>query len=241
MGGWTNQTGVGSVGSAGPGHHVGVDGAGRCVRDVGEGELAHPAGELEQDAVGVLEVDAAHVDAGVHGVADAPLGVVVVGDLGAVDARGDETVAVFLDLLGRHVEGNMVHGPDGARQVALIRSRCGCADAGHAVGCVGEPEEGEAVAAAAVEEEVLTHAGRQLDGLDQRHAEHVRVEVDRLLHVAAHEGEMVDAPQLESAGAACHDLPSPLDAAPTGIVSRRSWSGLRPYDAPSATVTDRLR
>ena len=212
---WTNQTGVGSVGSSDPAARWAAGGAGRRVRDVGEGELAHPAGELEQDAVGVLEVDAAYVDARVHGVADTPFGVVVIGDFGAVDARRDETVAIFLDLLGRHVERNVVHGPDGARQVALIGSRCGCADPGYAVGRVGEPKEGEAVATAAVEEEVLAHAGRQLDGLHQRHAEHIRVEVDRLLHVAADEGEMVDPPQLEPAGAACHDLP-PLWCPPNG-------------------------
>ncbi len=82
------------------------------------------------------------------------------------------------------------------------------ADPRHTVGRIGEPEEGEAVAAAAVEEEVLSHPGRQLDRLDQRHAENVGVEVDRPLHVAAHQGEMVDAPQLESvpraACLACH-------------------------------------
>ena len=136
-------------------------------------------------------------------VADAPFGVVVVGHLGAGDAGGDQSVAVLLDLLGRHVEGDMVHGADRARQVALVGPRRRRADAGHTVGRVGEPEESEAVATAAVEEEVLSHVGRQLDRLDQRHAEDVRIEVDGAFHVAAHECEMVDAPQLESAPVAC--------------------------------------
>ena len=212
------RTGCGSAASSGSAARCDARGLvrslGRRVGHVGGGEVAHPAGELEQDAVGVLEVDAAHEHARVHGVADAPFGVVVVGDFGAGDAGGDEAVAVLLDLLGRHVEGDMVHGADRARQLTLIGARRRRADAGHPVGRVGEPEEGETVATAAVEEEVLPHAGRQLDRLDQRHAEDVRVEVDGPLHVAAHEREMVDAPQLESAcvgsawvdvACACHE------------------------------------
>src|SRR5580700_7393692 len=38
-------------GGRGGGRSLSVDGPGRRVRDVGQGELAHPAGELEQDAV----------------------------------------------------------------------------------------------------------------------------------------------------------------------------------------------
>ena len=71
-------------------------------------------------------------------------------------------------------------------------------DAGRRLGCVGEPEEGQAVAAPAVEEEVLAHAGRQLDRLDQRHAQHVGVEVDRPAHVATHQRQVVDAVELEA-------------------------------------------
>src|SRR3984957_9318712 len=172
---------------------------GRRVGDVGRGERAHPAGELEQDPVRILEVDAAHEDALVQLIADAPFGVVVIGDFGAGNASGDEAVAVLLDLFRRHVEGDMVHRTDGAREVSLIGPGRRRADARHTIGRVGEPEEGQAVSATAVEEEVLSHAGRQLDRLDQWHAEDVRVEVDRSLHVAAHESEMVDTPQLEAA------------------------------------------
>ena len=65
---------------------------------------------------------------------------------------------------------------------------------------VREPEEGQRVAVAAVEEEVLPAAGGQVDRLDQRHAEDVRVEVDRPRHVPAHEGQVVDPPVLERLG-----------------------------------------
>ena len=57
---------------------------------------------------------------------------------------------------------------------------------------VGEVEEGKAVPVADVEEEVLTHAARQVDGLDQRKAEHFGVELDRSRHVTTDEREVVD-------------------------------------------------
>src|SRR6185437_12699782 len=105
LGTWRSRgTGAGSDGGgldrqSSPGDG-GVGRGGRRVRDVGRGERAQPASELEQDAIGILEVDAADVHALMHVVADAPLGVVVIGDLGAVDARGEEALAVLLDLLG---------------------------------------------------------------------------------------------------------------------------------------------
>ncbi len=173
----------------------------------------------------------------------------MIGDFGAGDAGGDQAVAVLLHLLGRHVEGDMVHGADRARQVTLIGARRRRADAGHAVGRVGEPEEGEAVASAAVEEEVLPHAGRQLNRLDQRHAQHVRVEVDGPLHVAAHEREMVDAPELESAGPVCHEPALPRrrrSRVPGGPPAQdtpppQSCRWRRPYDPrPRAPTKGRL-
>ena len=142
--------------------------------------------------------------------------------------------------------------------MALVRSpwsgrAAGALTPGTPSGAFGEPEEGEAVAAAAVEEEVLSHAGGQLDRLDQRHAEHVRVEVDRPLHVPAYERQVVDAPQLEPAGTACHEtalprrcldpaIPEPRWAtAPRGPGWRRaqdrpqSWRSLGPYDRSRRT------
>src|SRR5580698_6126897 len=43
---------------------VGLGGAGRCVRHVLGDEVSGPAGELEQDPVRILEVDAADEHAG---------------------------------------------------------------------------------------------------------------------------------------------------------------------------------
>ncbi len=45
-----------------------------------------------------------------HVAAEAPLAVVVVGDLGAVDTGGDEPAAVHLDGFGGDGEGHVVHG-----------------------------------------------------------------------------------------------------------------------------------
>ena len=59
------------------------------------------------------------------------------------------------------------------------------------------PEEGEAAAVADVEEEVLAHPLRQIDGEHQRQAEEPAVEVDGPLHVGADEREVVHPSQLE--------------------------------------------
>jgi hypothetical protein len=65
------------------------------------------------------------------------------------------------------------------------------------LGRAREPEERDAVAVAGVEEEVLSHPHREVDRLDQRHSEHVRVEVDGARHVLADQGDVVDPAQLE--------------------------------------------
>src|SRR6185503_8131744 len=62
---------------------------------------------------------------------------------------------------------------------------------------IGKPEERERVAIADIEEEMLTAAARQIERLDQRHAEHVRVEVHRARHVLAHQREMIDSADIE--------------------------------------------
>src|SRR5690606_8414255 len=100
------------------------------------------------------------------------------------------------------------------------------------------PEEGEVVPAPDVEEEVLPHARRQLDGLDQRHAEDVRVEVDGAGHVAAHEGEVVDALVVERSRI-CHVrcLPHPdvriaYNQPPrSSSVRHATWGSARPDTA----------
>jgi hypothetical protein len=44
---------------------------------------------------------------------------------------------------------------------------------------------------------MLAHALGQLDRLDQGHPQDVRIEVDGAIHIAANEGQMVDAPELK--------------------------------------------
>jgi len=72
-----------------------------------------------------------------------------------------------------------------------------CRDAWHPGGRVREPEERQQVAAADVEEEVLAHAVRQLQRLDERKPEDVPVELDGLGHVAAHQRQVVHAAELK--------------------------------------------
>ncbi len=120
------------------------------------------------------------------------------------DAPGPELLPVLLDPLRRDIEGDVVHGS--VRREDVVRppraeshhvARGG--DAGRRPGGVGEPEEGQRVSVADVEEEVLARAIRQLDRLHEWHAEDVRVEVDRPRHVLAHERQVVDAADLELA------------------------------------------
>ncbi len=65
----------------------------------------------------------------------------------------------------------MIHGCVGRRDVTPADEIRGVTDAGLAFARVGEPEECQGVALADVEEEVLAHPVRQLDGLGQRHAQ----------------------------------------------------------------------
>src|SRR4029077_5997284 len=65
------------------------------------------------------------------------------------------------------------------------------------VGGIGEPEERERVAAAHVEEEVLALAVRQVERLDQPHAEHLGGALDGPLLVRADQRQVVDAAEIE--------------------------------------------
>nr|WP_260582951.1 hypothetical protein [Sphingopyxis sp. PET50] len=94
-------------------------------------------------------------------------------------------------------------------EIAARRQRRGRRDAGRRLGRFGEPEKGEAVAIAQVEEEMLPAPARQVDRLDQRHAQYVAIEFDRLRHILAHQRQMVDAAEFELAVRRCHD-PSPF-------------------------------
>jgi hypothetical protein len=184
------------------------------MADVRIRERARPGGELQKDAVRVHEIDRPDEGPVVDLVAHAELAVVVVHDVGGVDALGPEPHQVLVDLVRRHVEGHVVHGPDGAGQLALPGQGPGSGHSGRRLGRDREPEECERVTVADVEEEVLAHVEGKLDRLDERHAQDVAVEVDRPFHVAAHEGKVVDPPQLELAvhtrRPACHvSFPSP--------------------------------
>ena len=137
------------------------------------GEFLGPAGELERDAVGVLEVERPHVDAGMHGRRHLRRALVVVEHRPDANALVLEPLPVLVELLGGHVEGEVVQRAHRADDLADAGDRRGRRNARHAVGSLGEPEERDAVTVARVEEEVLAHAAGQVERLDQRHAEHL--------------------------------------------------------------------
>ena len=162
--------------------------------------LAHhapPGRELQQNPVRVLEVERPDEDTGVQLRGHAELAVVVVDDRADPHALGLELGPVLEELLLGHVEGDVVHRADRARPLAEAGNGDRSRDARHGVGRVREPEERERVAAAHVEEEVLARTARQVDRLDQPHAEHAGVELDGALHVRADERQVVDAAEAE--------------------------------------------
>ena len=67
------------------------------------------------------------------------------------------------------------------------------------LGRIGEVEEGQTIAVADVEKEVLSHVAGKLDRLDQRETQDAAVEVDRALHVLTDERQMVDPGDVEVA------------------------------------------
>src|SRR5690348_2016750 len=174
-----------------------VGGRLRLVGDVRVAEGPRPAGELQEDPVRVLEVERPDEHAVVHLAGHTRRAVVVVEDRAHLDALLPEPAPVVIESGRRDMEGHMVHRADRAEQLALLGPGLRRGDAGDAGRRVREPEERQAVAAAAVEEEVLPHAVGQLDRFDQRHAQDAGVEVDRLLHVGRDQREMVDPAELE--------------------------------------------
>ena len=113
----------------------------------------------------------------------------------AFDALRHKLVVIFVDLVRRHIDRDVVHRAmrGGARQRTFL-GRC---NTRHRVRRVGEPEEGDAIAIADVKEEVLSHFARQLDRFDQRHAENAGIELHRPLHILADEREMIDPGEFE--------------------------------------------
>src|SRR3546814_4470851 len=92
----------------------------------------------------------------------------------------------------------MVHRPVRRHETTLRRQRGGGRDAGNGFGRVGEPEKGETVAIADVEEEMLATPAGQVDRLGKWHAELVAIEFDRLRPILAHEREVVEPAKFRS-------------------------------------------
>jgi hypothetical protein len=94
-----------------------------------------------------------------------------------------------------------------ASKLPRVGSAAGAA--GRGFGRIREPEEGQAIAIADIEEEVLAPAHQQVDGLGKRHPQHVAVEFHCSRHVLAHQGKVVDAHEIEFRIGRGHH-PSPL-------------------------------
>src|SRR5882757_6743924 len=161
------------------------------------GEFLGTAGELEGNAIRIMEVERPHVHTRVHRRRHLGLALVVIEHRPDAHALVLEPLPVLVELLRRHVEGQVVHGAHGAHDVTDPWDRFRRRKAWDPVGSVGEPEERNAVAAACIEEEVLSHATRQIQRLNQRHAKHIAVKVDGTLHVGADQRHVVDSAELE--------------------------------------------
>jgi len=112
----------------------------------------------------------------------------MVQDGGAGDALFKELLAVLPKAILRNRKGNMVHRAMGSSKLTLEEGLG--IDRGNArdgLGGAGEPKEGETLASANVEEEMLAAVG-ELDGLDEGQAEQPRVEVDSAGHVGGDQG-----------------------------------------------------
>src|SRR5215469_15495764 len=189
-----------------------------------------PAGEFQHDAVRVLEVERPHEYARVELAGDPELTVVVVKDRADPNALGLQLGAVLEEFFFGHVERDVVHRADRAGPLPNAGQRDRSGHTGNRIGVVREPEERQRVASAHVEKEMLAGAGRQVDRLDETHAEHLGVELDRDLHVGAHQRQVVDAPEVEFLVPPLHtDLPRLAPAVEPNLssssLSRQSSSG----------------
>ena len=97
----------------------------------------------------------------------------------------------------------MVHRAVGRAEVTLAGHGGWRGHPGSGRWRIGEPEEGNRVAVATVEEEVLAPTAAQLNGLDQRQAQYALVEGHGGSHVATHQRQVIDAPGAESIGHGC--------------------------------------
>src|SRR5216683_314679 len=160
----------------------------------------HPGGELQHDPVRIHEIDRAHDRSFAHRLAMRTRPLVMI-DQGAFDAAGLQPLAILVDLFRRHVEGDVVHrGMRGNEIVRIGRladiparrryPRC-------SLGRIRKAEECEQIALANVEEKVMPPPVGHLYVPHHRHAQDVVVEINRLCHVAADQGEMVYPPKLK--------------------------------------------
>src|SRR3546814_20949102 len=104
------------------------------VRDVAFVEHLGPRREFEAHAIGVEEIDRAHEDVVVDFVRGLRRRIVVVQDLGDLDALFDEPVIIFIDAFGGNVYRDMVHRPVSLPEIDLRWTRFGARNTG---GCSG--------------------------------------------------------------------------------------------------------
>jgi hypothetical protein len=166
------------------------------------GEFSCPAGEFEEDTVGVTEVERAAVHAGVQFLCHLGLAVGVIADRPDADPFGLEPLVVLVELFRRHIEGDVVERADGRvplRHIRLLFARRRIEVAGPAVGPVGQPEDRQRGAVADVENELLPATGPfgQVHRLDQGHPQDVAIELDGALHVVAHQRHMIEPAEAE--------------------------------------------
>src|SRR5216683_1920207 len=160
----------------------------------------HPGGELQHDAVRIHEINRAHDRGFAHCLA-MRTGPLVMVDQGAWDSAGLQALAILVDLFPRHVEGHVVHrgvrGNEivGIGRLANILARRRYSRRG--LGRIRKTEEREQIALANVEEKVMPPPVGHLYVPHHRHAQDVVVEINRLCHVAADQGEMVYPPKLK--------------------------------------------
>ena len=160
------------------------------MRDILGSEFLSGRSEFEHDAVRVGEIDRSNEHTVMHFAGHAHRAVIMVDDgMSVRDACFLQAIKRRFQFLFSHVESEMVHRAH--RRFGLGRKFLHRGDPGSGRWSILPPEEGDAVAIAAVEEEMLT-AIRQFDCLEQRHLEHLRVELDSFFHVAAYQGDVID-------------------------------------------------
>src|SRR5215471_7408201 len=107
-----------------------------------------PARELQEDPVGILEVERADEDAGMQLARYAELAVIVAEYGADPHSLGLQLVPVLQELLFRDVESHVVHRADRTSPFPKTGHGHGRGDARHGVRRIREPEEGQRISAA---------------------------------------------------------------------------------------------